>query len=190
MARRRFERPLGKRPYARLFVIATEGAKTEPQYFSLFNGLSVTVQVDCLKGNNRSSPADVLKRMERRLESECLRKSDEAWLVVDKDQWTDDQLRILRDWAASRRNYGLAISNPKFEYWLLLHFEDGNGVPTSRVCSERLKQHLPNYAKGVMPGQLTRTMIQEAVDRAKRREMHGEAIGSTVYMLVERILTP
>ena len=32
-----FQRPFGERRYRKLFVIATEGVKTEPQYFAAFN---------------------------------------------------------------------------------------------------------------------------------------------------------
>lgn len=61
--------------------------------------------------------------MSDHLESEGLKSSDEAWLVVDKDQWTEEQLRQLHQWSLQQANYGFALSNPKFEYWLLLHFE-------------------------------------------------------------------
>ncbi len=44
-----------------------------------------------------------------------------------KDEWTDDQLSQLNEWAQGADNYGFALSNPKFEFWLLLHFEDGSG---------------------------------------------------------------
>jgi hypothetical protein len=53
--RRRFQRPPGERPYRRLFVIAAEGAKTEPQYFALFNDQQSVIKVTCLKGSHRSS---------------------------------------------------------------------------------------------------------------------------------------
>jgi hypothetical protein len=35
--RRKFSRPLGKRLYRKIFILAVEGTKTEPQYFSIFN---------------------------------------------------------------------------------------------------------------------------------------------------------
>lgn len=35
--RRKFSRPLGERRYRKLFVLAVEGSKTEPQYFAIFN---------------------------------------------------------------------------------------------------------------------------------------------------------
>ena len=77
--RRRFHRQLGQRRYRKLFIIATEGAKTEPQYFALLNNQQFIVQIECLKTTNGPSPVQVLKRMKNRLELAKLRKSDEAW---------------------------------------------------------------------------------------------------------------
>jgi len=76
-------------------VIAVEGIKTEPQYFAIFNNQKSVIWVNCLKGNHDSSPPQILKRMENYLKREALKSSDEAWLVVDKDQWTNDQLEQL-----------------------------------------------------------------------------------------------
>ncbi|MDO9509305.1 MAG: RloB family protein [Thermovirgaceae bacterium] len=192
--RRKFQRPLGERRYRKLFVIAVEGVKTEPQYFALFNDQQSVIQVNCLKGSHDSSPPQVLKRMEDHLRQEELRSSDEAWLVVDKDQWTVEQLAQLHAWAQEHANYGFALSNPKFEYWLLLHFEDGNGIASSRDCSDRLKRHLPDYDKGIDARWITRERIDEAIRRARQRDNPPCADwprglgGTTVYKLVENIL--
>jgi hypothetical protein len=192
--RRRFERPLGERRYRKLFVIAVEGAKTEPQYFSIFNNQQSVVKVNCLKGTHHSSPPEVLRRIEEYLRRESLKKSDEAWLVVDKDQWTDEQLAQLLNWSLKHENYGFALSNPKFEYWLLLHFEDGNGIATSRNCSERLMRLLPGYDKEIDPRKITSEMITDAIRRAKQRDnppcvdWPRNIGGTTVYRLVENIL--
>jgi hypothetical protein len=192
--RRRFDRPIGERRYKKLFVIAAEGAKTEPQYFSAFNGEKSVIHVKCLKGKHRSSPPQVLKRMEERLKEECLNESDEAWLVVDKDQWSDEQLKGLHEWSCKKGHYGLALSNPKFEYWLLLHFEDGRGIASSQDCSKRLRDFLPDYDKGIDTRRITRESVDEAIRRAKARdnprcEDWPRSFGSTtVYRLVENIL--
>jgi hypothetical protein len=53
--RRRFQRPLGQRRYRKLFVIAVEGAKTEPQYFATLNNQQSVIRVNCLKGKHDSS---------------------------------------------------------------------------------------------------------------------------------------
>jgi hypothetical protein len=166
--RRRFQRPLGERRYRKLFVIAVEGVKTEPQYFAIFNDQQSVIRVNCLKDSHDSSPPQVLKRMEDHLRQEELRASDEAWLVVDKDQWTDEQLDQLHAWTQARDNYGFALSNPKFEYWLLLHFEDGTGIASSRDCSGRLKRHLPDYDKGIDPHPQRRKARENARKPAQR----------------------
>ena len=239
--KRRFQRPLGERSYHKLFVIATEGVKTEPQYFNIFMdrkrhaqievcpvfpsvsktsgidkpapvfpSVSKTSEIDkpapvfndrfiicvkCLKDNhNNSSPVHVLKRMNEYLRQNGLKLTDEAWLVVDKDRWTDRQLAELCEWSRTHNNYGFAVSNPKFEYWLLLHFEDGKGITSSQNCNERLKRYLPDYDKSVDIRKITSEQICEAVRRAKLRDTPPCAdwphtLGcTTVYKLVEKLL--
>lgn len=191
--RRQFQRPMGERRYRKMFVIAVEGIKTEPQYFELLNDDSSVIRVKCLKNIYGSSPQNVLKSMENYLKKEGLKASDEAWLVVDKDDWTDDQLSALLVWSQSQENYGFALSNPKFELWLLLHFEDAAGVANSRQCSERLYRHLPSYDKGIDSRKISRESILSAIQRAKIRdtpscETWPLNVGTTVYRLVARIL--
>ena len=128
------------------------------------------VKVTCLKGKNASSPPQVLKKMKEYLRNNGLKKTDEAWLVVDTDDWTDTQLGHLYDWSQSKTNYGFAVSNPKFEYWLLLHFENGNSISSSRVCSNRLKKYLPNFDKGINPREFTQVKIHEAIRRARQHD--------------------
>lgn len=191
--KRSFRRPLGERRYRKLFIVATEGVKTEPQYFAILNNCYSFIHVDCLKSSN--SPPEVLKNMKDHLKKEPLKKSDEAWLVVDKDQWTDEQLAQLHAWSQDADNYGLALSNPKFEYWLLLHFEDGTNIGSLSKCSDRLKKNLPDYDKGLDSRKITSDMIEDAVPRAKVRdnppcEDWPRTFGSTtVYKLVENILS-
>ncbi|MGI6354847.1 MAG: RloB domain-containing protein [Lentisphaerae bacterium] len=194
--RRKFDRRLGQLRYRKLFIIATEGVKTEPQYFERFSGSNSVVRVHCLKGKHDSAPPHVLKRMKEHLDREGLKPSDkfpwEAWLVVDKDQWTEEQLAQLHKWTKGADIYKFALSNPSFEYWLLLHFEDGKGVANSQQCTTRLKQYLPDYDKGIDIRKITQEMIDDAVERAKARDNPPcqdwpRKPGSTVYKLVESI---
>jgi len=141
--RRKFERKPPERKIKKMFVVAAEGSKTEKQYFEgMFQYLNSVISVKCLKGNTHSSPKHVLKRMKKYLSEEKFLDIDEAWLVVDKDAWSDNQLKELYEWSKTESNYYFALSNPKFEYWLLLHFGP-------QECSERLKKYLPGYNKGV-----------------------------------------
>ena len=191
---RTFQRPLGERRYKKLFVISVEGSKTEPQYFAIFNQPQSIILVKCLKRpSTESSPIQVLKRMEGYLRKESLRKTDEAWIVVDKDDWMEDQLRELLQWAKKSENHGFALSNPNFEYWLLLHFEDGKGVANSQECLTRLKRHLPNYKKDIDSKKITLELIAKAISRAKQRDINPfndfpQMWGTTVYKLIEKII--
>ena len=197
---RRLQRPLGERRYKKLFVIAVEGEKTEPLYFSIFNDDSRVVHVRCLEGKTESAPPHVLRRMVRYLADEeaDLKKTDEAWLVVDKDQWSEQQLLPLHQWVSKRKRTGpergFAVSNPSFEYWLLLHFEDGNDIADLRQCIHRLRHHLPESGKSIDPQGFSEEMILKAVERARKRnnppctDWPRNPGCTTVYLLVEKIL--
>lgn len=133
--------------------------------------------------------------MQGYLRKESLQKTDEAWIVVDKDAWTEDQLRELLLWAKKSENYGCALSNPNFEYWLLLHFEEGTGIKTRQECLTRLKRHLPNYKKDIDRKKITQELITKAIARAKLRDIkHSNDLPlnwiTTVYKLVEKIVEP
>ena len=188
----RFRRPIGQRRYKRMFVIVAEGTVTEQEYFQLLNDESI-IRVKCLKNRINLMPQDALKRVREYVRREPLRKLDEAWVVVDKDSWKEEHLDELHNWAQSRSNYGFALSNPKFEYWLLLHFENGKGVVTSEQCSKQLDKHLPGYGKHIDSKKFTHESIKAAIDRAKKRDTQPcvdwpRKTGTTVYRLVEKIL--
>ncbi len=196
---RKFQRPLGERRYKTMFILAVEGEKTEPRYFDIFNDEKTTLRVYCLEGKHESSPPQVMQRMIRYLKEKerSLKTADEAWLVVDKDQWTDEQLSSLHRWASQGKiqgpKRGFALSNPSFEYWILLHFEDGKSIDSSRQCTQQLKKYLPEYDKSIEPRAFTEKMIREAVERARRRDTPPcvdwprNPGYTTVYRLVERI---
>jgi len=175
-------------------VIAAEGNKTERQYFALLNTKESVVNVKCLRGGHDSAPLKVLERMKKYLKRSDTKSTDEAWLVVDRDQWSEDQLNRLHRWTGQCENRNFALSNPMFEYWLLLHFEDGSGVTSTQNCKDRLKKCLPEYSKGIDPRKFTSQAIADAINRAKQRDNPPctdwpRTVGSTtVYKLVKRIL--
>ena len=191
--RRSLRRPIGQRPYRKMFIISVEGRRTEPGYFAVLKDSTSIIHIHCLPASHQSAPASVLKRMNRHLRAEALRPGDEAWLVVDRDQWTEAQLEELQAWTTQSAQHGLALSNPKFEFWLLLHFEDGVGATSERTCESRLRRHLPHYDKGIHRADFPPERIDQAIARAKKRD-HPPCIDwprdfgvTTVYRLVERI---
>ena len=192
--RRKFRRPIGKRRYKKLFIVAVEGIKTEQQYFNFIENLQSQFKLRCITVKKKSAPVYILKAMKRHLRENEIKSTDEAWIVVDKDNWHDEQLNQLNNWAKTDNNFGFALSNPKFEYWLLLHFEDGTGIGTSKDCTDRLKRYMPNYDKGIDANKLSREMIGDAIKRASQRDNPPcidwpRRIGATtVYRLVQNVL--
>lgn len=68
---------------ARIFVIAVECEKTEAQYFSLFRGSRVHVEVLTAGPDGLSVPKQVLERLVKFEERFELDKDDEQWLVLE-----------------------------------------------------------------------------------------------------------
>jgi hypothetical protein len=188
--RGRFSRPLGRLRYKRQFVIVAEGTVTEREYFALLDDASI-VRVRCLKNKRSLPPQEALRCVEQYVKNAELRKGDEAWVVVDRDSWQEEHLDRLQEWAQRASGRGFALSNPKFEYWLLLHFEDGSRVRTPDDCDRRLKARVPDYDKHIHPGKFTEERIVRAVERARGRHTPPgwpRNPGTTVHLLVERIL--
>ena len=181
----------------KVFLLSTEGAVTEPGYFEFFSNYK-DIKIRTVKPKKgKSSPIDVLKRMNKALVKSGLKTRDEAWIVIDTDQWKVNQFREVQNWANSKGSgfhRGVAISNPKFEYWLLLHFEDVKGGEAAEKCADRLKKLFPGYEKEIDTRKITEEMIKTAVDRAKNRykkvsNPYKDSIAFTsVYKLVDSIL--
>ncbi len=194
--RRHFKRVSNVRDYRPVLIIATEGKRTEPDYFNMriFKLDNRPVDIKVLGTKTHSSPRSVLNRMERYLKEYRRKLGDEAWLVVDTDEWGDSDLEKLCAWGSLDSKRNLAVSNPQFEYWLLLHFEDGNNVSGKSQCLSRLKRHLPYYSKSsLQTNRFTLTRVKKAVNRAKMKD-NPPCIkwplytGTTVYRVVERII--
>lgn len=190
---RKFFREVDLRRYKKRFIIAGEGSVTEKQYFNMLKG-NALVLIEVLPHANKSAPRYLLKTIERKLCKSKLRDGDEAWCVCDTDKWTDEQLDELHEWSKQSENYGLAVSNPNFEFWLLLHFEDGNKVKTSGDCKVRLEKHLSRNGKSIDTRKFKEEKVAIAIERAKNRDRPPcesypkSQKQTTVYRLVEKII--
>jgi len=191
--RRSHRRPLITRRAKRLFVLACEGRNAEPRYFRRFSESDSAVSVKCLPVAGKS-PERLLRKLRRNVDDNPLSPNDEAWMVVDRDQWSPSERDRLSSWIQSEQQYGLALSNPSFEYWLLLHFEDGYGINSARDCMHRLKRHIPHYDKSVDRMDCTQDQIRQAISRAKALDVHRAEDWpkkpgiTTVYRLAEKLV--
>lgn len=182
-----------KRKYHRKFVISTEGKITEPDYFNCLKRYSDSIIEILKRAVGKSAPMKVLNDLGTHMENNRLMKNDEAWVVIDIDNWKRDDIDSIIEFVKANRKYHCAISNPKFEFWLLMHFEEPKKALTGSGCSNALKKHIPGYDKGVRDSKITEENIRKAIERAKQRHNGTEydyplQNGSTVYLLAEKII--
>ncbi len=115
---------------------------------------------------------------------------DEVWCVYDVDRHPS-----LNDAGQLARANGieLAISNPCFELWLLLHFRESPGARDHEQLPGLLTAYLPGYAKHPDMERLL-PRYEEARLRAERLDQDASSMGERgrnpstgVYRLTEAI---
>lgn len=191
---RKLTRPVGGREFRKYYLLATEGSVTEPEYFDKINRLNATIKIQCIRrSHGRSAPRYVLEDMKRYLKDNAITENYEAWLIIDRDRWQQEDILELHSWANSRNEYNLSISNPDFEYWILLHYEDGTNCPGKVAINSKLEKHIPNYDKHVNNINFKEDMISDAIRRGRQRDTTPTDVfphcpGSRVYLLVEALL--
>jgi hypothetical protein len=203
--RRQDDRPIGRRdpsrqPKLRVLIVC-EGRATEPGYLRAFQHAVRNPRVHVAVASKRGVPRTVVEiaiRLQEESEHEAKRqrdenlKWDEVWGVFDIDEHPNvDQARQL----ANANAIKLAISNPCFELWALLHFQDRRAHIERQAARAALQRHLPGYDKTLdfakmYPG------YEDAVRRARALEVEADRHGkaernptSGVYRLTELIRT-
>lgn len=122
---------LHKQDYKKLYLIFTEGTKTEPYYFEGFKAaIEKSGRQDILieiVGVGEATTR-LLPFAEEFVEKYSIEKA-EIWLVTDKDDFPDSQFNTLiqqcekRNKQVAYQNYWhCAWSNECFELWFILHF--------------------------------------------------------------------
>lgn len=186
-------RRTGQRPYRPVCWVSTEGT-TERDYFrmAVFKDTRASVKYPKDVHPSRRNPAAVLKRLQKEIGSEGLRKGDEAWIVVDMDNY-EGELGVLLAWCDKHPGYHLAVSNPKFELFLVMHYEKANGCTTAAKVDDVLKRYMSGYDKRLTPTQFSLEEVKNAVEnaRAKRAACTSELPGpgmTDAFKLVESLL--
>lgn len=208
--RRSFERPEGIRS-AKLIVVASEGRKTESIYFeALRDTIALSnVIIEVLKrDDNHSSPDNVLAQLKDFKSQYSLEDDDELWMVIDRDKWTEKMLSDVARQCGQDKYLHIALSNPCFELWLLLHLEDvsamneedktklrenkresKNGVPWLK---KRLRKRMGAYQESSYDTAVLLPHLQSARNRAEQldvRKKHRwpQDIGTRVYKIIDSI---
>jgi len=74
---------------------------------------------------------------------------DQCWCCFDSETINERQLFLNAINEAKQKNINLATSVPSFEYWILLHYHEGNSLyQRSRDIDRELRDIIPEYQHG------------------------------------------
>jgi hypothetical protein len=201
--RKDFKRRSGYRD-ARLFVIATEGEKTEIKYFKDLNSKEYLdnpkVHIEVLpRVSSSSSPNHVIKVLDGFRSEYKLRLDDELWMVVDHDRWPQQLLGSVFT-ECVQKGYRFAVSNPCFETWLLLHLKDieeeYSREEMKRFSCNDLKVKIREILGSYNPSNLDTSkflpFLHSALNRARKLDIDHQTrwpacFGTRLYKLVDSI---
>jgi len=143
-----------RKPYReprKRFLVVCGGSVTEPSYFE---GVKQKVRdrlikLDVVAGTR--APGDIVTKAIR-LNNEANARADDdfdrfdaVWCVFDKDQF---DIRPAMQ-AARANGVSTAISNPCFELWLLLHFQEQEANISATQARRLCQRYLRDYDKRV-----------------------------------------
>lgn len=194
--------------------------KTEPKYFenirtsNLFNNsgqIEIVGLKKIRKPNMGNSPIDVKNLLITAKKEFNFKPTDEFWLIIDKDHWEDNQgidLDKLLEDCKHEKNFFLALSNPCFELWFVLHFKDVSSLReeekkllriNNKVNSKKnyIDQYLGKllgrgYNKNISADIVipkTRHAIINGKKLDKKDPLFKDSLGTGVYKLVEKLIS-
>lgn len=198
-------RGINKRPPKQKFVLISEGKNTEPEYFAAVKRHYSGALIDFifLKG------AGVPKKITETAMSESLKRglskgsrkkkdsyelNDQVWAVFDRDTHPEFNQPIQK---CKGNGIGVAYSNPCFELWLILHFENFEKPDDHHAVQKHLETLCSDYDRkkskttdcGVLMDKLE-DAEQRAEKQLKNRKKEGAPFGppsTTVFELTRAI---
>lgn len=187
MPRRDRERRPGRREPTRerkpRLLIVSEGVVTERQYFEGLIRLCRNPRVQLVFAREQGEPL-TLVRIAKQYRQEALDRAraeadqnlifESVWCVFDVDEHRKipDARQMARD-----NQIELAISNPCFELWLLLHFAEPPGQEDRHAIRRRVGDHVAGYDKAV-PFDRFAPGVEAAIRRARRLDRLQESAGT------------
>ncbi|WNJ20560.1 RloB family protein [Pontibacter sp. G13] len=214
--RKEFFRESNIREKERIIVLAFEGNIAEEAYFQEIKAstrfLNDLVYLHILtrpRSDTNSAPQHVFQRLQREAKDHFhFGDKDELWMVIDRDKWSN--IPEMVELCEAEGNMYVAVSNPCFEFWLLLHifeFSEISERDRAKILQNRrisnkktfIDQFLGERIEGgynkrrpmahrFLPG------LDQAVEAARaldtRSQITPTGLGSHVYKIVEGLIGP
>lgn len=191
----------------KLYVLAYEGNETEPQYYQALKEQlrykDNIIKVLSLKRphlDTKSAPKYVFNQLKNYKNNHPTNPTDEFWMIIDRDRW---KLEECLEKCRLEKNFFVALTNPCFEFWLLLHHFDVHDFDEEKLLINKklnkkkrfidkyLNEHLEGgYQKNAIQPERFLPHIPYAIDQAKRFAANDllTQLGSDNYKLLEKLL--
>ncbi len=198
----------------RIIVLAFEGNIAEEEYFEElqtiddFNDSLIYLHLLKRRRNDtNSAPNHVYRKLKKEAKEEFnFSNKDELWMIIDKDRWRN--IDAIIHLCKAEKNMYVAVSNPCFEFWLLLHacnFSSITDIEKEDIFENRKISNKKRYVDKILGEKLSdgynksnpRTNrlinnVRQAVIEAKGLYVEGEeypnTLGTHVFKVVEKIL--
>lgn len=148
--------------------VLSEGKVTEPGYLTLWARLNRhNVRIDL--SDSGMTPDALVRRAKQHLQQNLRskraeREFDEIWCVFDVDQHPNIP-QAIND--ARQSGIGVAISNPCFELWLVLHLTEQTAYIDRDDIQQRSDDLQLTANKRIVPA--AESLLVDAVELAKQR---------------------
>ncbi|NBW08193.1 MAG: RloB domain-containing protein [Caulobacteraceae bacterium] len=163
-------------------IIACEGRRTEPEYIARFaaDRRNALVTIEVVKGVG--VPKTIVRRAieeKRRAQRRGeFKPIDQVWAVFDRDEHV-----CIPEAYELARTHGIhvAFSNPCFELWALLHFDNYGSQFTRGEAQRLLKRVMAGYDRTgckTFDYDAMQAGFEEACERAGRLQRAREGDGS------------
>ena len=162
----------GRRKRNPVVYLICEGSETEIRYFKKFRSRECNIDIVPIPSQYKS--ADKLVQKARATIGYSPYYPDEGdiiWCVFDRDDNTNAMLSKAKQMAI-KEGYQIAFSNPSFEVWFLLHFNNQTTpVENCETAIKLLKKkgRLEQYEKNKEVYEQLKPLQEAAMDRAKKR---------------------
>jgi hypothetical protein len=139
-------RKTGNRKPYQILVVVCEGEKTERIYFNNYKKRGCNLKIET-PNCKVTDPINLVKFALTQISRYDLdfKNGDCIWCVFDANHNTNEQITTAIQLA--KKNIQIALSNPCFELWYLLHFTYHCGRLNTRDANSLLKKHIPKYDK-------------------------------------------
>ena len=185
-----------REPFPRILIVC-EGKSTEPEYFNETRHLERTpVELDIRSGGVPKTLVERAVELKKASEQSAKKQADDnqlfdhIWCVFDVDEHPN-----LMEAKQQAKDNGimLAISNPCFELWAILHFRNQRAHIERGALRKECQKFIPGYEKHLPVSKLlprynaALRRAQELDSWQQSRGCDGENPSTGVYKLTEQI---